>query len=124
MGNNLMRLLSIRLLIVFLLSLISSCSIIDNFSGETINKPIRETGVSASAKVMKIWETGVRINNNPVVGFLLLVTLKDGTSYEAKTKNVVSIVNIPQIQPGAILPVKVDPGNRQLVALDIYGDKK
>ena len=97
---------------------------VDNYTGENINKPVRETGISASAKVLEIWDTGVRLNNNPVVGFLLLVTLEDGTSFKAETKNVVSIVHIPQVQPGAVLPVKVDPENQQLVALDIYDDKK
>ncbi len=29
-----------------------------------------------------------------------------------------------RVQPGAILPVKVDPENRELVALDIYEERK
>lgn len=113
-----------RLATIAAILLVSSCAMIDNYTGEGVNKPIREEGFPASARVLEIWDTGVRLNDNPVVGFRLLVTLDDGTSYEATTKNVVSIVHIPQVQPGAILPVKVDPDNHELVALDIYEDRQ
>lgn len=113
-----------RLVTMAALLLVSSCAMIDNYTGEGENKPIREEGFPASAQVLEIWDTGVRLNDNPVVGFRLLVTLDDGTSYEATTKNVVSVVLIPQVQPGAILPVKVDPDDHELVALDIYKDQQ
>ena len=119
-----MRFQSLALLTALALSFTSSCAMIDNYTGEDVNKPVRETGVSASAKVLAIWDTGVRLNDNPIVGFRLLVMLEDGTSYEAETKTVVSVVHIPQVQPGAVLPVKVDPENQQLVALDIYEEKQ
>ncbi len=101
------------------LSLLSACAI-GQYTGEAENKPVRETGISASATVLEVWDTGVRLNDNPVVGFRLEVTLEDGTSYEATTKNVVSIVHIPQVQPGSVLPVRVDPNDHSAVALDIY----
>ena len=119
-----MRSQSLAFLTALTLLFVSSCAMIDSYTGEDVNKPVRENGVSASAKVLKIWDTGVRLNDNPVVGFRLLVTLEDGTSYEAETKNVVSVVHIPQVQPGAVLPVMVNPENRQLVALDIYEEKQ
>ena len=119
-----MRFRSLTFLAALAMSLTSSCSMIDNYTGEYVNQPVRENGVPASAKVLEVWDTGVRLNDNPVVGFRLLVTLQDGTSYEAETKNVVSVVHIPQVQPGAVLPVKVDLKNPQLVSLDIYEEKK
>lgn len=105
--------------IVFVLTFFNAC-VIGHFTGETVNRPIRETGISASALVLEIWDTGVRLNDNPVVGFRLKVTLEDGTTYEAMTKNVISIVDIPQVQPGAVLPVKVAPDDHSRVALDIH----
>ena len=119
-----MRFQSLALVTALTLSFATSCSMIDNYTGEDVNKQVRENGVPASAKVLEIWDTGVRLNNNPVVGFRLLVTLEDGTSYEAEAKNVVSVVHIPQVQPGAVLPVKVNLENQQLVALDIYEEKQ
>jgi hypothetical protein len=115
-----MRISNIVLVTILTLFIASSCSMVDNYTGEGANNTVRETGLPASAKVIEIWDTGVRLNDNPVVGFRLMVTLSDGTSYEAQTKNAISVVYIPQVQPGAILPVKVDPENRELVALDIY----
>ena len=111
-------------LVISVILLLSSCSMIDNHTGEGDNRIVRETGIPASAEVLEVWDTGVRYNNNPVVGFRLLVTLADGTTYEAETKNVVSVVHIPQVQPGAVLPVKIDPEDRNRVALDIYQERK
>jgi hypothetical protein len=105
---------------VVMVVLASSCSMVDSYTGESDNRPVRETGYAAHAEVLEIWDTGVRLNDNPVVGFRLLVMLDDGTTYEARTKNVVSVVHIPQVQPGAVLPIKIDRNDRQLVALDIY----
>jgi len=119
-----MRFRSLSLLTALTLSLTASCAMINAYTGEDVNKPVRENGVPASAEVLEIWDTGVRLNDNPVVGFRLLVTLEDGESYEAETKNVVSVVHIPQVQPGAVLPVKIDPKKPQLVALDIYVEEK
>jgi len=119
-----MRISYLVLVTIPALLIVSSCSMIDHYTGEDINRPIRETGIPASAKILDIWDTGVKFNDNPVVGFRFLVTLADGTSYEAKTTNVISVVHIPQVQPGAILPAKVDPANRELVALDIYEERK
>jgi hypothetical protein len=116
-----------RILVFVVISVIlilSSCSMIDTYTGEGDNRPVRETGMPASAEVLEVWDTGVRYNNNPVVGFRLLVTLADGTTYEAETKNVVSVVHIPQVQPGAVLPVKTDPDDRERVALDIYEERE
>ena len=114
-----MRIYKLSCFVAVAFSLLTGCAI-GQYTGETVNRPVRETGISASALVLEIWDTGVRLNDNPVVGFRLEVTLEDGTTYEATTKNVVSIVHIPQVQPGAVLPVKVDPNDPSLVALDIY----
>ena len=69
-----MRFQTFALLIALSLSITSACSMIDNYTGEDVNKQVRENGIPASAKVLEIWDTGVRLNNNPVVGFRLLVT--------------------------------------------------
>jgi hypothetical protein len=98
----------------------SSCAMIDNYTGESTNQPVRETGVPATAEILEIWDTGVRLNDNPVVGFRLLVTREDGEVYEAETKNVISIVHLCQFQPGAVVAVRVDSDDPSLVALDVF----
>jgi len=109
--------------IVTLAGVLTGCSIAsitDHFTGEDVNRDIRATGRSAEARVLKIWETGTKVNDNPVVGFRLEVWAEGLEPYEAETRALISILFIPQIQPGAILPVKYDPEDPQRVALDIY----
>ena len=95
-------------------------SMIDSFTGEDVAREIREKGLPAKGTVLKIWETGVRVNDNPVVGFLLEIRAEEMAPYEAETKALISILWIPQIQPGAVLPVKYDPEDPSRIALDIF----
>jgi len=59
-------------------------------------------------------------DNDPVVDFLLEVHLRDGGSYEAHSKGLVPRLDVPRVQPGTIVPVKVDPKNPARVALDMW----
>jgi len=93
---------------------------IDAVTGEDVTRSIRENGLPATGKVLRIWETGVRVNDSPVVGFLLEIHADDMEPYRAETTALISILWIPQIQPGATLPVKYDPSDLSRVALDIY----
>ena len=91
----------------------------DPFTGENVAREVRAIGLPATATVLQIWETGVRVNNNPVVGFLLEVHAEGMEPYQAETKALISILQIPQIQPGAVLKIKYDPEDPSRVALDI-----
>jgi hypothetical protein len=79
--------------------------------------PQIENGILGQATILRIWETGITVNDRPQVGFSLNVQHPDGSSYEAETKAVVSLINLPQVQPGATVAVKIDPNNRSRVAL-------
>ena len=72
-------------------------SLIDSFTGDDATRDIRANGLSASGKVLKIWETGVRVNDNPVVGFLLEIHAEGLEPYEAETKALISIPMIPNV---------------------------
>jgi hypothetical protein len=95
---------------------------VDSFTGEDVAAEIRANGLPATAKIVRIWETGVRVNHNPVVGFLLEVHAEGMEPYEAETKALISILMIPQIQPGAVLKVKYDPKDPRRIALDIWDE--
>jgi hypothetical protein len=69
------------------------------------------------ATILNLWETGMYVNQNPQVGFHLNVQHPDGSTYEAQTKTVVSIVQLPRLQPGATVSVKIDAQDRAKVAL-------
>jgi len=94
-------------------------TLVASLTGEDVAREVRERGVPATATVLEIWETGVRVNDNPVVGFLLEVHAVGLEPYEARTKALISILSIPQIQPGKELPVKYDPEDPSVVVLDI-----
>lgn len=79
---------------------------------------VMQTGVDATATIIKTWDTGTRINNNPQVGMLLNVIPKPGVApFEAELVHTVSIVQLPLFQPGAQLNVKYDPAKPSHVAI-------
>ncbi len=104
----------------------SACmSIVDHFSGRKESCEIIAIGKPATATVIRLIDTGTSINNDPVVEFVLDVKPAEGEAYEARTKALVSRLDIPQVQPGRVFPARYDPNNRTRVALDVWDcDKK
>jgi hypothetical protein len=94
------------------------CMLADHFTGEGEAKQVRAVGVPAEATVVQIWDTGVTVNKDPVVGFLLEVHPENEAPFQAKTKARVSRLAIPRVQPGARLHVMFDPKDTSRVALD------
>jgi hypothetical protein len=100
--------------------MLSSCSIIGRMSGVSQARELQVTGEQATATILQIWDTGITVNNDPVVGFVLEVRRSGQPAYQAKTKLLISRLDIPRVQPGAIVPVRVDLRDPSRVALDIY----
>lgn len=46
-----------------------------------------------------------------------------GDPYEVRTRGLVSRLDVPRVQPGAALPVAIDPTDPLTVALHIYRDR-
>jgi hypothetical protein len=90
------------------------------FMGKVTGADLKATGMPAQATVLRIWDTGTTVNDNPVVGFLLEVRLQNQAAYQAEAKSMIPRLAVPQFQPGAIVPVKIDPQNSARVALDIF----
>ncbi len=81
------------------------------------NRDLLATGETAQATVVSLWETGTSVNDRPLIGMLLQVQPANGQPYEVKTTQLISMLQIPQFQPGHKLVVKVDPRNPQRVAI-------
>lgn len=110
-----------RLVSLALLAFLGGCTtIVDGFSGRREACAILAVGTPATATIVRLVDTGTTINEDPVVEFVLEVRPPDGAPYEARTKGLVSRLDIPQVQPGRVVPVKFDPDDPARVALDLW----
>jgi hypothetical protein len=81
---------------------------------------LQTTGVAASAEILERWETGIKVNDEPVIGLKVRVKPADRPAYEATIKRVlISQLEIPQFQPGAVIPVRFDPKAPSRVSIDL-----
>jgi hypothetical protein len=104
-----------------LASLLTGCAVIDRMSGVAETKRLQESGVAARARILEIWDTGITVNEDPVIGIRAEVTRADGTTYTATIpKSLISRLDVPRFQPGAVVDVRIDPQDSSKVALDAY----
>ena len=99
----------------------SGCVVINRMTGISEARDIQATGEEANGYVLAIWDTGMTLNDDPIVGLKLRVTRAWGEPYEVTIpKSLVSRVHVPQVQPGQTVPVYVDRQNPARVALGLY----
>jgi hypothetical protein len=97
------------------------CTMIDRMSGVSEARRLQESGEPATARIVEVWDTGMTVNDDPVIGLRLEVNRADGSVYTATiAKSLVSRIHIPQFQPGSTVPVRIDPQDSANVALDVY----
>jgi len=108
----------------FILSLgllLAGCAVADRMSGVSEAKRLQATGMPANARILEIWDTGITVNDDPVIGMRVEIARPDGTTYAAAIpKSLISRLDVPRFQPGATMPVRIDPDHPDLVALDAY----
>ena len=80
------------------------------------NAELLESGIDGQATIKAIRDTGMTMNENPVVEFDLEVAA-GGVPYEATIKQLTSRLTAAQYTPGTVLPCKVDPSDRSKVLL-------
>lgn len=94
--------------------------LVDRWSGREEACAILAAGVPAEATVLELRDSGTTINDDPVVIFLLRVEPAGGEPFTAETRALVSRLDVPQVQPGRVLPVRYDPADPARVALDLW----
>jgi hypothetical protein len=82
------------------------------------NRRVLRGGQRGEAVILDIWDTGMTINESPVVGFHLEVQPLSGSPFEAKTERLISRLQVHEFQPGARVPVRYNPRSKK-VALDL-----
>ena len=76
-----------------------------------------EQGQSAEATILKVWDTGWTVNENPQVGLLLDVRPPGEEPFQAEVKSVVSRLAVGQLGPGAVVRLRYDLRGRRRVVL-------
>ena len=72
---------------------------------------------SGKALINAIRDTGMTINEDPVVEFQLNVTDSDGSVYALLHSQIVSRLRVGAMQPGAEVSVRIDPADRERVLI-------
>ena len=78
---------------------------------------LAQIGVSGTAKLLEITQTGTRVNNQPLIKLRLLVSLPDRPPYTAVHHEIIPMVRLSQLVPGRDVPVRVDPNDLALMAV-------
>ena len=105
-------------LVVLAVALLAGCGMVASVTGEDVNREIRERGLPAEATVLSVADSGVRVNDDPVVELELEVTAPGRAPWRARTRQLVSIVALWAVQPGAHLQVRYDPVDPSRVAVE------
>ena len=74
-------------------------------------------GAAASGQIASVQQTGTYLNNQPQCIIQVQVYPQGGQPYTAQVTQVLSMVEIPQYQPGTQVQVRYDPQNPQRVAI-------
>jgi hypothetical protein len=116
-----MKTLFLTLPLLAILAASSACVMVDRMSGVRQSRELQKTGLPAEGRVVGIWDTGITVNNDPVVRLLVDVFPPDQPSYRTTIpKSLISRVHVPQFQPGSRVPLRVDRIDPMRVALAAY----
>lgn len=74
-------------------------------------------GLTGTATILAIRETGVVVGTNPQCEIELRVVVGSGAPYLALARQTLAPVAIPHFQPGREVPVKVDRSDPQTVVI-------
>ena len=75
--------------------------------------PQIRNGVTTEARVLKVWDTGTTINDDPEVGLQLEFTSAEGVPLQVETKTIISRLKVALVQAGITAQVRYDPQKPQ-----------
>jgi hypothetical protein len=70
---------------------------------------LMQAGRVGSATISAVRQTGTFVNNNPECEIDLQVSVDGSAPYAVTHRQVLAMVALPSFQPGASVPVRVDP---------------
>jgi len=114
------RLITHGVIIALAALLNSGCMIVDGVSGISQTRELQKTGQPAKAVILRISDTGMTVNDDPVVWLELDVHPDAAPVFQARTKCLISRLDVPQFQPGCTIQVRYDPADHTRVGIDVY----
>lgn len=84
---------------------------------------ILATGTQARAKIIDVEQTGAMVNDQPRCRIRVRVEPENAPAFEADIVRVVPLIQLAQIQPGAMLTVAFDPNDLTKVAIVTIGNE-
>ncbi len=89
-------------------------------SDQALAEKLANEGVDGTATIQQMVATGKTINMQPELQFQMTVDV-NGTTSDVTHTQVVSPAIIGQLQPGAQVPVKVDPSDHTQLMIGLAG---
>jgi hypothetical protein len=89
--------------------------------GAAATDQILAAGIAGTASITGVTQTGMYLNDQPRIKMGLLVQLPGQAPYPAEHSEFVPLILLARVQPGATLPVRVDPTDPQKIAIDWSG---
>lgn len=90
----------------------------DAMAGIQETQRVTATGVAGTARVLGVTDTGATVNDHPVCEVQLEVAVPGQGPYTTTIRQTIPRMQVPMLQPGATLAVKVDPADRDTVVMD------
>jgi hypothetical protein len=84
----------------------------------TEDPDVQVTGLSGQAAIVSLREGGPYVNQRPTITMELDVELPRRQSYRATARQPVGRLVIGRLQPGATIPIRVDPEDLAKVSVD------
>lgn len=81
------------------------------------NAALYGTGLAGSATIDAVTETGMFVNEAPVLELDMTVTVPGREPYKAKHRQLVSHAALARFQPGSVLPVRVSQDDPQTLMI-------
>jgi hypothetical protein len=79
---------------------------------------VEVAGLSGQATIVSLREGGPYVNQRPTITMELDIELPGRERYRAQARQAVGRLVIGRLKPGAELPVRVDPNDRESVVID------
>lgn len=89
-------------------------------SDQALAEKLANEGIDGTATIMQMVATGKTVNMQPELQFQMTVDV-NGSQSEVTHVQVVSPAIIGQLQPGAQVPVKVDPNDHSQLMIGLAG---